>query len=30
MKKKKENATQISKTYTYEVRISRKGRKAVY
>ena len=29
-KKKKENATQISKTYTYEVRISRKGRKAVY
>ena len=30
MKKKKENATQSSKTYTYEVRISRKGRKAVY
>ena len=30
MEKKKENATQISKTYTYEVRISRKGRKAVY
>lgn len=30
MKKKKENATQMSKTYTYEVRISRKGRKAVY
>lgn len=28
--KEKENATQISKTYTYEVRISRKGRKAVY